>query len=368
MRKLSTLGAMLLLAGSVALAQSSGSTAAPSPSPTAGQTTVIRGCLKGNVLSSGGTSYQLSGNTNDLAAHDGHTVEITGTNVSDQNQQATQPNQQQFNVQSVSMISDKCESNVGQTPDTKGMTSAQQSSTEAGGTGSSTQPRNPSDLQSPNGSAAPDNSNVPANNPNATNPPKEQSSVGTSPDMNSQSSAGMQNNSTAATTGNPSGASQPSATTGSQSDMNASTSSAQTGATPSTSTTGDQSASTSQSNPQSMNSPTASSTTAETANPTGQTAAGSQAGAAASDQSATTSSSTATSTATSNPSDQTSAATAAAPSSGTSATDSAQGTETAQANQGNKGGALPQTGSELPMLALAGFGSLAGGLIARFRK
>lgn len=363
MRKFWTLAATLLLAGSVALAQSSGSTAAPSPTPGA-QTTVVRGCLKSAggsyTLNSGGTTYQLTGNTNDLAANVDKTVEISGTNLSDQNQQATQPNQQSFSVQSVSMINDKCESNVGQTSDTQGMTNAVSNSPAASPTGSSTQPDNPGTLKSappqPNDQTpAPEN-----NNPNNTTAqPQSQSSLGTgtagtTSDMNSQAS-----NSSAATT--------PSSTTGS--DMNATTTTSQSsanstaaGASPST-TPSDQSASTSQSNPQSMNSPTASASTAQTANPTGETNA-TGAGAAA-DQSANGAAAGNAAT-----SDQTGAASSASqtPSAGTSASENAQGTETAQANTGKKSGNLPQTASPLPLLSLVGMGSLASGLIARLRK
>jgi len=39
----------------------------------------------------------------------------------------------------------------------------------------------------------------------------------------------------------------------------------------------------------------------------------------------------------------------------------------ADQNAGNAGN-LPQTGSELPLLAMLGLGSLGGGLISRFRK
>jgi len=39
----------------------------------------------------------------------------------------------------------------------------------------------------------------------------------------------------------------------------------------------------------------------------------------------------------------------------------------ADQNAGNSGN-LPQTGSELPLLAMLGLGSLGGGLISRFRK
>src|SRR5579864_3467214 len=102
MKKLWTLAGTLLLAGGVALAQ--GGTTSPSPSATAGQSTIIRGCLKGSNgdyrLSSGGSTYHLTGNTGDLAANVDKTVELTGTNTSDQAAAGgQQPNQMDFNVQ-----------------------------------------------------------------------------------------------------------------------------------------------------------------------------------------------------------------------------------------------------------------------------
>jgi LPXTG-motif cell wall-anchored protein len=54
--------------------------------------------------------------------------------------------------------------------------------------------------------------------------------------------------------------------------------------------------------------------------------------------------------------------------SNTTTDQNATGTADQGASQGNAAGSLPQTGSELPLLAMLGVGALGAGILDRFRK
>src|ERR1041385_2322092 len=100
MRKVLTLTATLLLAGSVALAQDQTPSSSPSSSQQQSNSTSvatpsdstqnsgasITGCLNGSdgnftLTDQGGVTYQLKGATSDLKQHVGHQVQLMGANT-----------------------------------------------------------------------------------------------------------------------------------------------------------------------------------------------------------------------------------------------------------------------------------------------
>jgi len=116
---------------------------------------------------------------------------------------------------------------------------------------------------------------------------------------------------------------------------------------------------------------TAPSTSAESQTTAPSTSAESQATApSASAESQSTAPSTSTESAATQTENQPVAGNEPAPSSSQSAQAAPSGVESANAQNPNaaQGGQLPQTGSELPLLLLMGFGSLGAGLISRFRR
>lgn len=128
MKRILLLSSILLLSAVWAVAQydnqSSTSSQSSQTSSTASETT-IQGCLSGangnlSLTDKSGTTYQLTGDTAKLEKHVGHTVELTGTEVTSSASNATENSsgamsgsaeaQPMFNVTSFKHISSKCSS------------------------------------------------------------------------------------------------------------------------------------------------------------------------------------------------------------------------------------------------------------------
>ncbi len=128
MKRILLLSSILLLSAVWAVAQndnqSSTSSQSSQTSSTASETT-IQGCLSGangnlSLTDKSGTTYQLTGDTAKLQKHVGHTVELTGTEVTSSASNTSETpsgamsgsaeTQPMFNVTSFKHVSSKCSS------------------------------------------------------------------------------------------------------------------------------------------------------------------------------------------------------------------------------------------------------------------
>src|SRR5262245_9955161 len=135
MRKFFYGTAILLLAAGMAFAQSSTTPdQSTTPSQSASQSSssnTIQGCLSGSdnnftLTDQSGKTYVLKAEGQDLKAHVGHTVSVQGRPMSASESGAASSTgaastsassgQESFHVDSVQMISDKCQSGGGATP------------------------------------------------------------------------------------------------------------------------------------------------------------------------------------------------------------------------------------------------------------
>src|SRR5258707_1285998 len=95
-----------LLAASMALAQTSGTSSTPAASNPSSDTGSVQGCLSGSadnftISDQSGKSWKLSGNTKDLSSHVGQLVAITGSAA---------PDGTTYKIDSVKMVSPSCPS------------------------------------------------------------------------------------------------------------------------------------------------------------------------------------------------------------------------------------------------------------------
>jgi hypothetical protein len=84
MKKMITVGSIVLLSAVFAAAQYANQSSASNQSDMNSSKTIVEGCLSqtasGYILASNsGTTYKLVGDTSKLQAHVGHTVQLTGT-------------------------------------------------------------------------------------------------------------------------------------------------------------------------------------------------------------------------------------------------------------------------------------------------